>query len=178
MYEKIYFDYLIGLNNYNNFYSIIQHIMKYWLFKSEPSNYSIKDLEKDKKTFWEGIRNYQARNMIRDTMDIGDQVLFYHSNAGPNTGVVGEMKLIQPSTPDPTQYDSQSVYFDSSATPSNPRWYGVWVTYQRTFSKPVLRPELLNMPDLADSALVKKGNRLSIVPLTKKQYQSILNRAK
>ncbi len=149
--------------------------MRYWLCKSEPDEFSIDDLAKKGSSFWDGIRNYQVRNMIRDSMKIGDKALFYHSNAGLDTGVVGEMEVVSEALPDPTQFDSKSHYYDAKSLPENPRWLGAEMKFTSRFSKVVRLAELKGESLLKASPLIKKGNRLSIIPLTAVQYKRLVH---
>lgn len=145
--------------------------------KSEPEEYSINDLERDRVGFWDGIRNYQVRNMLRDEFKKGDLALFYHSNAGKQTGVTGVMKVVGEARPDPTQFDVHGRYFDSKSPQENPRWLGVDVQFKSRFSKIVTLSELKTAVTMLDSPLVKKGNRLSIIKLSKEQFDDIVQRA-
>ncbi len=149
--------------------------MNYWLIKSEPSVFSWKDLlaSPEQITFWEGVRNYQARNYLK-TMKKGDLCLFYHSNANP-LAIAGIAIVAEEATPDPTALDSRSDYFDPKASPENPRWFGVRVKAHREFSPPVLRSELSDTPELFDMLLLQKGSRLSVQPVKKEHYQIILS---
>tara|TARA_A100001388_G_C28425228_1_gene337002 strand:+ start:19 stop:477 length:459 start_codon:yes stop_codon:yes gene_type:complete len=135
----------------------------YWLMKSEPDAYSIDDLKSDKETLWDGIRNYQARNFMRK-MNIGDHVFFYHSNCKP-PGVVGLMEVIDLNIVDPTQFDKNSKYFDLKSKPENPRWDCVKVRYISKSSKILSLPELKVLFSEDELLVVKKGNRLSILPV-------------
>lgn len=141
--------------------------------KSEPAAYSIDDLAREQVGRWDGVRNYQVRNMLRDNFAIGDTALFYHSNVGKDIGVVGVMEIASVGYPDPTQFDPKSEYYDPKATPETPRWYCVDVAYRETFSQPVLLSLLRQTPSLQTMQLLQKGSRLSIVPLTKKQFVAI-----
>ena len=143
--------------------------------KSEPSEFSIDDLQEVRRERWDGIRNYQVRNMLRDEMRQGDVALFYHSNAGKETGVVGIMEIAGDAYPDPTQFDSKSVYYDSSSSTQNPRWLCVDVAFRKKLIEPVLLTELKRTEEMSTSPLVRKGSRLSVVWLSKKQYDAILN---
>ncbi|MCA1803652.1 MAG: EVE domain-containing protein [Rhodothermaceae bacterium] len=147
---------------------------RYWLMKSEPDAFSIDDLasQPDQTTHWEGVRNYQARNYMRDEMKIGDGVLFYHSNAKP-LAVAGTARVVSESYPDPSQFDPDSDYFDEKATEKNPRWQLVDVKLVKKFDKPVLRDAIKNEPELADMLLIKKGSRLSIQPVTAAEWNKI-----
>jgi predicted RNA-binding protein with PUA-like domain len=153
--------------------------MKYWLIKSEPEAFSIQDLEDspDQITHWDGIRNYQARNFMRDDMKIGDKLLFYHSNC-KEIGVVGVAEVVKESYPDHTAWDSNSKYYDSKSTPDNPRWFMVDVKLVEKFKRTVTLKEIKNEPKLADMKLVQKGVRLSVQPVTKEEFQHIAKMAK
>lgn len=146
--------------------------------KSEPEEYSIDDLERDRVGFWDGIRNYQVRNMLRDEFKKDDLVLYYHSNAGKQTGVVGVAEVVGEAKPDPTQFNVHSRYFDSKSSKENPRWLGVDVRFKSKFSKLISLPELKADVVLAGSPLVKKGNRLSVIKLSEKQFMHIVQNAK
>ena len=139
--------------------------MKYWLMKSEPDVYSIDQLKKDGKTLWTGVRNYQARNFMMKDMQLGDQVLFYHSNAQP-PGVAGLAQVSRPAAADPTQFDKKSEYFDAKARPEKPNWFCVEVSYQEKFKNFVSLEDLRSEVALKDMLVLKKGQRLSIQPVT------------
>jgi len=142
--------------------------------KSEPEGYSIDDLKRDKIEPWTGVRNYQVRNMLRDDFKIGDKALFYHSNAGKETGVVGEMKVVKVAYPDPTQFDKKSKYFDPKATFENPRWFCVDVKFVKKFPHTITLAEMKLDPALANLPILKQGSRLSIVPVTQKDFEYII----
>ncbi|MCO5114634.1 MAG: EVE domain-containing protein [Bdellovibrionaceae bacterium] len=150
---------------------------KYWLMKSEPEVFSIDDLKKDKTTLWEGVRNYQARNFMTQEMSIGDEVLFYHSNAKP-PGVAGLAKVSKPAAPDPTAFDKKSTYFEPKATPERPIWECVEVKFVEKFKTLLSLDELREHKALTDMMLLKKGSRLSIQPVTPKQFDYICKLAK
>lgn len=147
--------------------------MKYWLMKSEPDVFSIDDLKKKKKSGWDGVRNYQARNYMRDDMQLGDLVLFYHSSCEV-PGVAGIAKVCKTSHPDPSQFDSKSDYFDPKATEDKPRWFMVEVEFVERFDRVVTLAELKDEKGLSDMPLVQKGSRLSINPVTASEYKIIL----
>lgn len=147
--------------------------MNYWLMKCEPDVFSIDDLEKQKIEGWYGIRNYQARNMMRDAMRLGDHVFFYHSNVKV-PGIVGLMEVISPPYPDPTQFDPDHRYFDPKATPEQPRWVQVDVRYIRHTQRLISLEEMKANEDLSDLPLVRRGNRLSIMPISATAWQQIL----
>jgi predicted RNA-binding protein with PUA-like domain len=146
----------------------------YWLMKSEPDSYSIDDLERDGTEPWDGIRNYQARNMIRDDMQVGDQVLFYHSSCKV-PAVVGIARIASGAYPDPTQFDRKSKYFDPKSKQDDPRWMLVDVQFERKLKRAIPLTELKQHPGLADFQLNKRGNRLSIFPVDKEHWQLILS---
>ena len=148
----------------------------YWIMKSEPEAYSIDTLKKDGITLWDGIRNYQARNFMR-RMSLGDKVFFYHSNCKP-PGIVGFMEVIDLNIVDPTQFDQNSKYFDSKSKPDNPRWDCVKVKYISKSNKILSLPELKILFNEEDLLLVKKGNRLSIIPIKIQIAKLILEKIK
>ena len=150
--------------------------ISYWLMKSEPSSYSISDLQKDKRAFWDGVRNYQARNFMMRDMKKGDKAIFYHSNAKP-PGAVGLMVVCAEAKPDPTAWDKKSKYYDPKASKKNPRWFAVTVQFVRAFDRIVSIGELRREPALKNMALLKKGQRLSVLPLTKEEYEHIAQMA-
>ncbi|MBY0316715.1 MAG: EVE domain-containing protein [Bdellovibrionales bacterium] len=143
--------------------------MRYWLMKSEPDVFSIDDLKEKKTTLWDGVRNYQARNFMMNDMQVGDTVLFYHSNATP-PGIAGYAKVSKKAAPDPSQFDKKSEYFDSSATPEKPRWFGVEVAFVKKFKELISLERLRETKGLENMLLLRKGQRLSIQPVTEKEY--------
>lgn len=145
---------------------------RYWLIKTEPSAYSIDDLKRDKSTLWEGVRNYQARNFMMCEMKAGDEALFYHSNADP-PAVVGVAVVSGPAEPDPTQFDSTDTHYDPKATPASPIWHCVRVKFKQKFARQVTLPELRARKELQDMVLLRKGSRLSIQPVTEKEFKLI-----
>jgi predicted RNA-binding protein with PUA-like domain len=149
--------------------------MNYWLMKSEPEAFSIDDLKNanNKTTFWDGVRNYQARNMMRDQMQIGDHAFFYHSNCKV-PGIVGIMTVVKTAYADKTQFDPESKYYDPKSTPEKPRWFGVELKWQQKFNDIIPLETLKQIPSLKDMPLVRKGNRLSIMPVSKKEWETIL----
>lgn len=151
--------------------------MRYWLMKSEPEAYSIDDLEKDVTEHWDGIRNYQARNFMRDDMKIGDKVLFYHSNCDV-PGVVGLAEVASEPYPDHTAFDSASKYYDPKSKEDNPRWIMVDVKFIEKFDCTVSLKEMKDEPALSDMRLVQKGNRLSIMPVEQSEFDVIVRMAK
>jgi predicted RNA-binding protein with PUA-like domain len=148
----------------------------YWLMKSEPDVYSIDDLRRDGREMWDSIRNYQARNMMRDDMRIGDEVFFYHSNC-KEPAIAGIAKVASKPYPDPTQFDKKSRYFDPKSTQDEPRWILVDVEFVRKFKKPITLAEIKANKDLEDMILVRRGNRLSIMPIEKNHWDLILTMA-
>jgi predicted RNA-binding protein with PUA-like domain len=151
--------------------------MAYWLMKSEPDAFSIDDLAArgDAGEPWDGVRNYQARNLMRDAMRIGDPVLFYHSNCEV-PGIVGIAKVASEAYPDATAFDPEAKYHDPRSDPENPRWFLVDVRYVRHLSRTISLAELREHADgaLADLPLVRRGNRLSVMPVTDAQWAFIL----
>jgi predicted RNA-binding protein with PUA-like domain len=148
--------------------------MTYWLMKSEPDAYSIDDLERDGREPWDGIRNYQARNMMRDDMKIGDEVFFYHSNC-KEPGIVGIMKVASEPYPDPMQFDRTSKYYDPKSTKDNPRWCLVDVEFVRKLDRTISLAEIKDTKGLDGLILTRKGNRLSIMPIDKKHWSRLLS---
>jgi predicted RNA-binding protein with PUA-like domain len=148
---------------------------KYWLMKSEPTVFSINDLMKslDRTTCWEGVRNYQARNFMRDEMKVGDLILFYHS--GKNPSAVGIARVVKEGYPDDTAWDDQSDYFDPKSTPENPIWYRVDIQFEKKFSRSLSLKELRKINGLEDMMLLKKGMRLSVQPVTKEEFDIIVS---
>lgn len=148
--------------------------MNYWLFKSEPSVFSWEDLKKAKAqtTFWDGVRNYQVRNWLRDEIKIGDLVLFYHSNAEP-CGVAGVCEVVKEGYPDHTQFDSENKHYDPKAIPSKPTWFMVDVKRKVDFKKFVALEELKNNPELQYLKILQRGNRLSITPVEQEEFAEI-----
>ena len=148
--------------------------INYWLMKSEPDAYSIKDLRNEKETLWDGIRNYQARNFMR-SMKVGDQAFFYHSNTKP-PGIVGLMEIIQTNLIDPYQFDESSKYFDEKSNKDSPRWDCVKTKYICEFKNMITLKELSQTYTSDELTLVRKGNRLSIMPIKKDIAIELLNK--
>lgn len=148
--------------------------MKHWLMKSEPEVYSIDHLKKDKTTLWTGVRNYQARNFMWKEMKLGDLVLFYHSNANPS-GVAGLAQVSREATPDPTQLDKKSEYYDPKATVEKPIWYCVQVKFMKKFEQVLSLEELRGHKALATMLVLKKGQRLSVQPVSEKEYDELVS---
>ena len=145
---------------------------KFWLMKTEPEVFSIKDLERKKTEHWDGIRNYQARNFLRDEMKVGDGVLIYHSNADP-TGVAGIARIVKEAYPDHTAWDPDSKYFDPKSDPSSPTWMMVEVEFVEKFPEVVSLPELKENPILDGMMVIKRGMRLSIQPVAREHFEEV-----
>ena len=148
---------------------------KYWLMKTEPNSFSIHDLRRapNQITSWDGVRNYQARNYMRDEMQQGDGVLIYHSNADP-PAVFGTAIVVRESYPDHTAWDPHDDHFDDKSTPDNPRWFMVDIQLETVFPAPLGLPELREVKALKDMELLRKGSRLSVQPVRKKEMNAIL----
>ena len=146
--------------------------MQYWLMKSEPDAYSIDDLERDRTTLWDGVRNYQARNFLR-TAAIGDLVFFYHSNTKPPS-IVGLMQIVEVNIDDPSQFDASSKYYDPKSTPDNPRWQTVRVEFVERFATAIALDLLKEKFDPDELQVVKRGNRLSVMPVAADVAKRIL----
>jgi predicted RNA-binding protein with PUA-like domain len=149
--------------------------MRYWLMKSEPEAFGIDDLynRPQQTEHWDGVRNYQARNMMRDEMKIGDRVLFYHSNCD-EPGIVGIAQVVRESYPDFTAFDPDDKHFDPKSNPDKPTWYMVDVQFVKKLSRTISLRELKLKDELADLALLRRGNRLSILPVSAEQWDFIL----
>ena len=148
--------------------------MKYWLMKNEPEDYGIDDLKKDKTEHWDGIRNYQVRNMIRDDMNIGDIAFFYHSNC-EIPGIYGLMTINSKAYPDHTAFDKKAKYYDVKSDKNKPTWLMVDVKYKRKLSNAITLKELKSKKELSEMRVVQKGNRLSITEVTEKDWEYILS---
>ena len=148
---------------------------KYWLFKSEPTAYSFSDLlsEPDQTAEWDGVRNYQARNFLRDEIKNGDGVLFYHSGSG-STAVVGTARVVRDGYPDDTAWDSSSIHYDPKSTPERPIWFMVDIQAGKEFARAVTLKEIKEHPRLQDMVLVSRGGRLSVMPVAKKEWDEII----
>ena len=148
--------------------------MNYWLMKTEPDTFSIDDLKNSKNSTscWEGVRNYQARNFMRDGMKNGDLVLIYHSSC-KLVGVAGIAKVVKESYPDHTAFDSKSSYYDTKSTKENPRWFMVDVKWEKTLKRVITLKELKEKNELKEMALLKRS-RLSVMPVTKEEFEFIL----
>ena len=149
--------------------------MSYWLLKSEPDAFSLDDLYRcpQRTEPWDGVRNYQARNFMRDGMRKGDEVFFYHSNCA-EPGIVGIVQVAREAHPDPTAFDPDAKYFDPKSDPDNPRWLMVSVKYRRKLKRTITLAEMKAAPELEEFALVRKGNRLSVMPVADRFWTAIL----
>ncbi|WP_413172860.1 EVE domain-containing protein [Anabaena azotica] len=145
----------------------------YWLMKSEPEVYSITDLQQQRETIWDGVRNYQARNFLRQ-MQLGDLAFFYHSNTN-SPGIVGLMRIIKTGIADPTQFEPTSKYYDPKSSLESPRWQTVGVEFVETFSNPILLSILKEKFSSDELLLVRPGNRLSVMPVSLAVAKKILN---
>ena len=150
--------------------------MQYWLMKSEPNEFGIDDLaaRPNQREPWDGVRNYQARNMMRDQMRVGDGVLFYHSNCDV-PGIVGLAEVVSESYPDPTAFDPEDKHYDPKSDPENPRWFLVDIGFVRKLGLTISLAELKDNPALAELALVRRGNRLSVMPVQAVEWKAILS---
>jgi predicted RNA-binding protein with PUA-like domain len=148
---------------------------QYWLMKSEPDVYSIDDLARDRRSVWEGVRNYQARNHLR-AMKTGDLVFFHHSSATP-PGIAGIARVSREAGPDPSQFDRKSDYYDPKSKADDPRWSLVEIEFVRKLDRLLAMDELRAMPELEDMALLQRGQRLSVQPVTPAQWRAICRRA-
>lgn len=151
--------------------------MNYWLVKSEPEEFSISELRKKKTTGWEGVRNFLARNYMRDLMKKGDLVFFYHSNAEPS-GIAGIARVSQESHPDPSQFERHSDYYDPKSKRDNPTWMMVELEFVEEFPRLVPLEVLKAEKSLADMPLVKKGTRLSVMPVKPAEWEAVLKIAR
>ncbi len=147
--------------------------MNYWLMKTEPEAYSWDDLKNQPNStdFWDGVRNYQARNFMRD-MKVGDKVFFYHSQINP-PAIVGIATVVREAYPDPTQFDPESKYFDPKSKTEDPRWSVVDIRSEAEFAEPVTLPELRDIPELEEMVLLRKGSRLSVQSVTENEWKII-----
>ena len=150
---------------------------RYWLMKTEPGEYSLEDLKRQKHQtdHWDGVRNYQARNFMRDDMQVGDGVLFYHSGKKP--AVVGTARIVRAGYPDHTAWDPKSDHYDPKSTPENPIWFMVDIRFESEFKHPLPLKALRNVPGLEDMILLRRGNRLSVMPVTPQEYARIVELA-
>lgn len=148
--------------------------MNYWLMKSEPDTFSIDDLKRKKREAWDGVRNYQARNFMRDGMRVGDRVFFYHSNCA-EPGIAGIAEVASDAYPDPSQFDPKSKYFDPGSSRDQPRWMLVDVKFVKKLKRTVTLDELKHHSSLAEMTLLRKGNRLSVMPVDAADWKYILD---
>ena len=148
---------------------------KYWLLKTEPTSFSIQDLAKapQQTTSWDGVRNYQARNFLRDEMKLGDRVLIYHSSTD-EPAIVGTAIIARESYPDHTAWDKKNHHYDPASTPDNPRWFMVDIRLDQIFKTPLPRTQLRTLPALKEMELLRKGSRLSVQPVRKSEFDAIL----
>jgi predicted RNA-binding protein with PUA-like domain len=146
---------------------------RFWLFKSEPSVYAFADLQRDQRTCWDGVRNYQARNLLRDQIQVDDGVLFYHSSAEPMV-VAGVARVVRKGYPDPTAFDRQDEHFDPDSDPNEPTWFAVDVAPVAAFAVPVTRAMLKATPALAGMMVLARGSRLSVQPVTAAEWRTVL----
>lgn len=149
---------------------------RYWLFKSEPETYGWEHLVRDGRTFWHGVRNFQARNLLRDEIRIGDGVLFYHSNADP-TAILGIARVVANGYPDHTAQDPRSPYHDPDHDPAAPRWFMVDIEPVAAFARPLTREQLKDVPALREMVLLQRGSRLSVQPVRDVEWRAILRLA-
>ena len=148
--------------------------MNYWLFKSEPEEFSIDALARVDSEPWTGVRNYQARNYMRDAMQVGDRGFFYHSNCA-EPGIVGTVRIVAAASPDPTQFDPESDYFDPDSKPSAPRWVAIRLALDQRLPRLISLRELREQAaELGDFALIRRGNRLSVLPVSQAQWTLIM----
>lgn len=150
--------------------------MSYWLFKSEPDEFGIDDLAAAKVQRWDGIRNYQARNLLRDQVAVGDEVLIYHSSCKA-VGVAGIATVVSAAYPDPLQFDPDSAYFDPRSSPDQPRWISVDIAFVEKFARVLSLQTIKAMPQLAEMVLIRQG-RLSVQPVRAPEWQAILAAAR
>ncbi len=146
--------------------------VRYWLMKSEPSCYSIDRLKSEKVGMWDGVRNYQARNMLRDEIKKGDIVLFYHSNEKP-IGIVGEAVVSKEAYPDPTQFNPDAKHYDAKSAHANPRWFAIDIRFKKKYKDIISLSEIKRDPNLNTMVVAKKGCRLSVQPVHRKHYDYI-----
>lgn len=153
--------------------------MNHWLLKTEPGTFSIQDLAAapEGTTPWDGVRNYQARNFLRDEMRLGDRVLLYHSNADPSA-VVGTARVVRAGYPDATAFDPEDPHFDPKSDPAKPTWFRVDIRLEGIFKVPLTLQALRAVPALKHMELLRKGSRLSVQPVRKSEFEAILNLAR
>ena len=148
----------------------------FWLLKSEPESYSIDAFARDGKTLWTGVRNYLARNFMMNSMKPGDQILFYHSNADPSA-IVGTGEVVRPNVADPTARDPESDYYDAKSSKDHPIWFCAEVRYLTKFKNPLTLDQLKTRKDLSEMSLLQKGQRLSVMQVTQKEFNIVLKLA-
>ncbi|MBC8063314.1 MAG: EVE domain-containing protein [Chlorobia bacterium] len=152
--------------------------MRYWLMKSEPDTYSIDDLKKvNGPDIWEGCRNYTVRNFFRDTMKPGDMAFFHNSNSDPS-GIIGTMEVVGEPYPDPTQFDPKSHYYDAKSPKDSPRWLARDVVFKEKFKRVISLAELRETPGLEEMWVTRKGQRLSVMPVTESEWEIVMKLAK
>lgn len=151
--------------------------MAYWLMKTEPDTFSIDDLARRKREPWNGVRNYQARNFMRDDMKVGDGVFIYHSSCAV-PGVAGVGEVLGDAYPDPSQFEKKGDYYDPASKPDEPRWWLVDIGFVRKFDRVITLEELKALPAMEDSPLVRRGNRLSILPVTAGHWRAVIAQEK
>jgi len=149
---------------------------RYWLMKCEPSAYTINDLQRDGATNWEGVRNYKARNYMRDDMQLGDEVLFYASNAGPS-GVTGLAKIVRTSYPDASAFNKKSHYYDEDSDKASPTWFMVDIGFVKRFKGTVSLETLKSTKGLEKMMVTQKGSRLSVQPVAKDEFEIVVKLA-
>jgi predicted RNA-binding protein with PUA-like domain len=154
-------------------------MMAYWLFKTEPDAFSIDDLASrpNQTEPWDGVRNYQARNFLRDDIALGDFVYIYHSSC-KSVGIAGVAEVVKAGYPDTTQFDPESKYFDPKSDPATPRWFRVDVKFVEKFEKVLALSDIKQMQEITELPLVKKGGRLSVMPVTEQEWQQLYAAAK
>lgn len=146
---------------------------RYWLFKSEPEAYGFDQLQRDQRTFWHGVRNYQARNLLRDDVQVGDGVLFYHSNVKP-MAIVGVAKVVKAGYPDHTAFEPGHDYYDPKSDPQDPTWFMVDIASVGAMQTPITREAMKQDPALADMVLLQRGSRLSVQPVGRDEWRHLL----
>jgi predicted RNA-binding protein with PUA-like domain len=144
----------------------------YWLFKTDPDDFSVEDLKKSSTVNWSGVRNYQARNFLRDEIKAGDEILFYHSNDDP-PAIVALCKVVKEGYADDTQFDPEDEHFYPSAERDNPVWYQVDIQLTKELKKRVTLPQMKENKNLKDMRLLQRGNRLSVMPVTSEEFKVI-----
>ena len=151
---------------------------QFWLFKSEPTCFSIDDLAQAPKqtTYWDGVRNYQARNFLRDSIAVGDGVLYYHSTVDP-MAIVGTAKVVKAGYPDHTAFVPEEDHYDPKSDPDNPTWYMVDIQLSQVFKEPLTRAMLQAVPELGEMVLLQRGSRLSVQPVREAEWRAVLKLA-